>query len=200
LTGLARWSTGVAGRVSKRHYRSPTQEHQLSAKLADAIEDAVAEFESTPAGLEIAVQDFPEKASKWEKETGADLYVSTVRKDGESEPFSKGMLVQSKWDRTFNAADEKLREQCEKMLERSPSASYVWIFAPDGVYSVKPEDVLSNRLIVPVETVGQQIAEGLRCTEGDPAIGRNTALPLPESLTEKMRELAAPKAIEFLLN
>jgi hypothetical protein len=76
----------VAERVSKRHYRSPTQEHQLSAKLADAIEDAVAEFESTPAGLEIAVQDFPEKASKWEKETGADLYVSTVRKDGESEP------------------------------------------------------------------------------------------------------------------
>jgi len=86
------------------------------------------------------------------------------------------------------------------MLERSPSASYVWIFAPDGIYSVKAEDVLSNRLIVPVETVGQQIAEGLRCTEGDPAIGRNTALPLPESLTEKMRELAAPKAIEFLLN
>ena len=187
----------TAERVAKRHYMSPTQEHQLSAKLADAIEHQVEELLSVPGGLEVSVQDFPEKASKWEKATGADLYVSTVRTDAMDDPFSKGMLVQSKWDRTFDPLDPKLREQCRKMIERSPSSSYVWIFRPDHVYSVKAEDVLSYKQIIPVQTVGRQIADGLRCTQGDHSIGRNTALPLPESLNEVMRDLAVERVLEF---
>src|SRR5258708_6118726 len=91
----------VAEAVCKRHYRAPTQEHQLSAKLAQAIETELAGVKIGPFTIGVAVQDFPDKGKRsWEKPTGADLYISTVRKDGDN-TFSKGMLVQSKWDKTF---------------------------------------------------------------------------------------------------
>jgi hypothetical protein len=46
--------------VCKRHYEAPTQEHQLSAKLAEAIESELAGFKTRPFTMGVSVQDFPD--------------------------------------------------------------------------------------------------------------------------------------------
>jgi hypothetical protein len=117
----------VAKEVCERHYSAPTQEHQLSAKLAAEIEKELRGLKTPPFTVGVAVQDFPDKGrGAWERPVGADLYISVVRQD-EDDTFSKGMLVQSKWDHTFFPDRKDVREQCARMLRRSNS-SYVWVF------------------------------------------------------------------------
>jgi hypothetical protein len=191
LQEIADLIDGVARRVARRHYHAPTQEHQLSAKLAEAIEEKLAGLKTPLFTMGVAVQDFPDKGKgAWERPTGADLYISIVREDDDEElDFSKGMLVQSKWDRTFFPHRKDVREQCERMLARTES-SYVWVFAEDRVWSFPARQVIGSPSFMTVQTVGQQIAAGLRCHQGDVAIGRDREKPLDRGLNDIMRDLA----------
>ncbi|QDW35837.1 hypothetical protein FFI89_000990 [Bradyrhizobium sp. KBS0727] len=189
----------VAEEVCERHYDAPTQEHQLSAKLADAFERELRSLFDLPFEITVKVQDFPDKGKgSWEKESGADLYISLVIHDDEKGTVNKGMLVQSKWDHTFKPNNKDFREQCEKMLELSKS-SYVWKFGPHGVESVQAEDVLNppqeSSFSESPHTVGKQIADGIKCTQGDETIGRDLTLRDPESLTDIMRRLSVDKVM-----
>jgi hypothetical protein len=191
LTMIAKRIDTVARAVCDRHYFAPTQEHQLSAKLAEAIERKLAGFKTRWFTMGVAVQDFPDKGrGSWERPTGADLYISIVRSDqDEDNTFSKGMLVQSKWDRTFFPDREELQQQCKRMLARSRS-SHVWVFGPKDVLSFDAKDIV---LSMPLQgqTVGTQIAAGLRCHQGDVHIGRDTSKRLDRGLQDIMGVLAA---------
>jgi len=60
----------IAKEVCKRHYQAPTQEHQLSAKLAEAIERKLKGLKTRPFTMGVAVQDFPDKGKgSWERPT-----------------------------------------------------------------------------------------------------------------------------------
>ncbi len=197
LTMIAERIDTVARAVCERHYLAPTQEHQLSAKLAEAIERELVGFKARWFTMGVAAQDFTDKGrGSWERPTGADLYISIVRSDqDEDNTFSKGMLVQSKWDRTFFPNREELQQQCERMLARSRS-SYVWVFGPNEVLSIDAKDVVSS-MPLHGQTVGTQIADGLRCHQGDVRIGRDTSKPLDRGLGDIMRALAAE---DFFVN
>jgi hypothetical protein len=48
-------------------------------------------------------------------------------------------------------------------------------------------------------TVGQLISEGLRCHEGDPNLGRDLTLPIPQSLNAMMEKLALKHGLSITL-
>ncbi|XIA62678.1 hypothetical protein ACFIOY_24705 [Bradyrhizobium sp. TZ2] len=123
-----------------------------------------------------------------EKDTGADLYVSVVRRDRQM-PVSKGMLVQSKWDHTTR--DPRLRGQIDQMTDRT-DASYVWVYGKSGVYCAKASTLHPVPREIDLKPIGELIADGLRCTAGDLKIGRDLSLPRAQGLIRKMRELQAP--------
>jgi hypothetical protein len=98
---------GVVAQHCARHNPALTQEHQFTSGIAYAIERELERFPI--AGLNVAVhaQEFPDRGpGSLEKSSGADLYVSIVRLDGEA-PISKGMLVQSKWDWTIRHESQR---------------------------------------------------------------------------------------------
>jgi hypothetical protein len=61
------------GQLLLRHYHGLTQEHQLTAKIAQVIEHALGGFKSPRFTIDVAVQDFPDKGrGTLESITGAD--------------------------------------------------------------------------------------------------------------------------------
>src|SRR5262249_15666418 len=115
----------------------------------------------------------------------------------------KGMLVQSKWDRSLRrSADRRdLEQQVKNMTDRSPEASYVWVYERTGV-GVYPARALQRPFRRPQTrmTIGELIAAGVRCTEGDFAIGRRVAPPLVESLNAVMTQIAAKSSLSFTVS
>lgn len=184
---------GVVAQTCKRHLGAPTQEHQLTAKIAQALEMQLNGLQI--AGLTIAVQDFPDKGpGSWEKKTGADLYISIVYQTADDD-VNKGMLVQSKKGDALPSATKKLDEQQEDMLEHTDSA-YVWIYEPLGI-AVAPAGSVRRGKVDPQEilTVGELVADGLRCTQGDPGLGRDLDLPIGQSVRSVMEQLSISHAL-----
>ena len=85
----------VAKEVAEDFY-DVIQEPAFTSHLAQAIKSEVQNHPINAGGLKIEVTaaDMHDRASTMEKDTGADLYVSIVRRDGPV-PVSKGMLVQA---------------------------------------------------------------------------------------------------------
>ena len=181
---------GVVSRACTRHYEAETQEHQFTAKLAGALEDGLQDVDANGFEMDVRFQDFSDRGpiSK-EKTTGADLYVSVVLQSGNIN-VSKGMLVQSKWDQDVRLPNMALQTQVDKMKQRS-SSSYVWIYEPSGIRVIPAAGIVRGKIDYgEARTVGQTIANGLRCTEGDRKIGRRLMLPPVRSLNEIMSKLA----------
>src|SRR5580658_4555439 len=92
---------GATARACRRHYNAHTQEHQLTSRIAEAIEATFNGEEGLRVNelmVNVAVQELPDKGpSSHERSVGADLYISIALDDGH-DSFSKGLLVQSKWD------------------------------------------------------------------------------------------------------
>ena len=137
-----------------------------------------------------------------EKPSGADLYISVAIRNAEKS-FSKGILVQSKWDRAFAHSKERrrLRTQARYMLDRTQE-SYIWIYEPTGIRVMRATAIFPPALLpiaVSGTTVGELIAAGLRCNAGDPRIGRDMGLPLVESLDSMLERLAAKTGLELAL-
>ena len=98
LDNLGVFIDGIVAQCCADHYSAVTQEHQFSSRLAQAIESELRHYPLPGLDVEVATRDFPDRGpGATEKRSGADLYISLVRRDGEK-PVSKGMLVQSKWD------------------------------------------------------------------------------------------------------
>lgn len=196
---------GVVAQQCARHYRALTQEHQLTSRLAQAIEDEIRRTPVDGARIEVEAREFPDHGpGSLEKKVGADLYVSIVRHDDDGS-VSKGMLVQSKWDSSLRRASERrtLREQARHMREQSREASYVWVYTPRGV-AVVPAAIAERgfrggRIFMEPRTVGELIADGVRCNAGDPGIGRSLDQPMVESLNAAMERMGVRAGLGLMV-
>jgi hypothetical protein len=145
--------------------------------------------------LEVHSADVPSLASSMEKDIGADLYISLVRRDIYP-PVSKGIIVHSKWDRTIN--DQRLPGQMGQMIDRTGD-SYVWAYGPKSIACAKVVKTIHGPELLEVSSIGDLVADGLRCTVGDPGIGRDLSLPRGQAMRHKLRELQANTALSFTL-
>jgi hypothetical protein len=181
--------------LCERHYDSPTQEHQLASRIAQALEGAAIGVDEWT--IQIVDQELPDRGpGALERRVGADLYISVVLDKGPFEPtVSKGILVQTKWDRTVD--DPRLPGQARDMLERTDDA-YVWTFGPDGVASISARNVVGG---VPdfetAATGGELIGAALECIAGDPDIGLDLEKPLVQAINERLEELRTRTAVSF---
>src|SRR6266851_6379735 len=173
------------------------QEPAFTSHLAQAIRSEVQNHPINASGLKIEVTaaDMHDRASTMEKDTGADLYVSVVRRD-RPVPVSKGMLVQAKWEHTLR--DPKLPGQIEQMTDRT-NASYVFAYGESGVYCAKASTIHPGTRTLDMRPIGGLITDGLRCTAGDPHIGRDLSLSRAQGLRRKMRELQVPVGLAATL-
>jgi len=190
---------GIVTQACQRHYPASTQEHQFTAKIADRLDLRLNNLRIGDMKVSVHVQDFTDRGSKsQETKTGADLYISVVV-DAHDEKVNKGMLVQSKWEDALTRSPKGLKPQTDKMKARTPS-SYVWGYGPTGITVVPSEDVGARGIELSRSmTVGELIADGLRCNQGDPQIGRDLKLPPVESLNVIMEQLAADLAVSVEL-
>lgn len=191
-------------RVARHHYFTKTQEPQLTPRLAQAIESEVDHFTQGRFTLdvEIATQDIPDRGTPAEKNSGTDLYISTARLDLH---WSKGILVQAKWvDDVYDPTEHvRLVEQCKKMRKRAKTASFVWVFAPDGVHVIRIPRLGRINVVRAYEresiTPGALITESLRCNEGELGIGRDLRLELPDAMNSMVERLGAKRWIAMTL-
>ncbi len=103
------------------------------------------------------------------------------------------MIVQSKKDR------KGLARQVHDMKDRTNS-SYVWAHGPSSISVVPADDVAEGKVdFSSSKTVGQLISDGLRCHAGDPGLGRDLSLQLPQSLTAMTEKLALRHCISIPL-
>lgn len=185
----------IVSKVVQKHYEALTQEPQLTAKVAEAIELALDEINVGDLNARVLVRDFPAQGpGALEGKVGADVYISTAVISEEGKDVSKGMLAQAKWDDT--TADAKLPQQIGKMLERTES-SYVWAFGPHGILCTPATEYFDPEPPDTAQTVGSLIANGLRCKEGDRHIGRDLTKPPGTSMNEIMEELGVYTALSF---
>ena len=86
------------------------------------------------------------------------------------------------------------------MVERSPEGSFVWAYGPQGVEVIPAQTVANGQPPPPAreqDTVGERIADGIACVEGDPGIGRSVDGDAIESLNDAMTRLGAPVGLSF---
>jgi hypothetical protein len=192
---------GVVSQTCCRHYEAATQEPQLTAKIAHAIEHELNGITVNGQHVEVHVQDWDSiGASSREKKVGANLYISIVVKEGDRVIASKGMLVQSKWDSTLQKGRDQLSNQLNEMQERT-DASYVWVYQRTGVSVLDANAVAQTPVDMShATTPGNLITDGIECTKGDPAIGRDPALPPVQGLNAMMERLAVRRGLAFTLH
>jgi hypothetical protein len=191
---------GVIAQTCRRHYGADTQEHQLTSRIAEALERELGTISIDGMPVQVNAQELSDKGrGSKERKVGADLYVSIVVKKRDT-VISKGMLVQAKWDDTLGSSPDDIKRQCDDMLRRSKD-SYVWVYGPGSVGVVPADTDFSDggrRAVEGAQTVGELLASGVKCTAGDETIGRNTDRPLVDSLNDMLRELAARAAISIV--
>jgi len=164
----------IATAIATESRQFDRHEEFTTSRLAQAINDTLQHDPITVPGLalEVHAEEFTKPA---EKIAGADLYISLVRKDNDF-PKAKGLLVQAKRRSSMLRSDEprRLGNQCKRMNRRSKKGSYVWIYDDHGITSAKApqssEPILQR--LTDASSVGELIADGLRCNKGDEKIAR----------------------------
>ena len=185
------------------HYNAHTQEHQFSSRLAEAIEIELRHFPIAGRELKVVTRDFTTAAAAPWKSAPAPTFTFRWYRNGKR-AVSKGLLVQSKWDHALEVSSERrrLRDQCERMLARTEEA-YVWVYQERGIAVVPARTVSSSTREIPLprprRSVGALVADGLRRTAGDPAIGRDVDEPVVPALDAMLERLSANTAIEFVV-
>lgn len=106
------------------------------------------------------------------------------------------MLVQAKWDVTVG--DRKLPSQITDMMARSDDV-YVWLYGSADVVCAKASDVMKVGVPFRSFSVGELIVNGLRCSAGDRAIGRNLALPRGQAMRDQLSALRTPNGLSFAI-
>lgn len=159
----------VVDEVVSEHYPALTQEHQLTARIGQALESEFRDLDILGYRFFVISQDIPDRGrGSLESRLGADLFLSISL----SGAFSKGMLIQSKWK---DSHDGRVSEQCLRMSELT-KASYAWIFGPSGArtlparYVGKDPNAIRSRW---AWNIGVLMRKVLDCKAGDPDIGVN---------------------------
>jgi hypothetical protein len=87
------------------------------------------------------------------------------------------------------------------MNRRSKKGSYVWVYDDHGIISAKApqssEPILQR--LTDASSVGELIANGLRCNKGDDNIGRELSAEPTASIKAVMRRLSVPQALDFVV-
>lgn len=179
--------------VVVEHFRALTQEHQLTSRIAQKLEDRLNGFRLGDAILHVIAQELPDKGrGALERKVGADMLVS-IELEGQ---FSKGFLVQAKW--SGKAVPEQYIRQCEDMLKRSP-ASYGWEFGRNGTRVFKASSVVKNAGLHPPFDFGRGIEAMMKkfliCKEGDRKLGVKHGPYMRDGVTTLMKEWGIPSAV-----
>jgi hypothetical protein len=189
--------------IAQHHYITGTQEHHLTPRIAQAIQDDLRHHPIEVDGLKLEVlsQDIPDRGGgAMESKIGADLYISLTRFDVD-DPISKGVLIQAKRRNSLLRADERrrLRNQIARMRRRSKTGAYVWVFDDEGVTCVEAPNSSDPSLtwIFNPMTVGELIVEGLRCNRGDRAIGRPLDVPPEVGITRLLHRLSTRGGLDL---
>lgn len=192
---------GVLSEMCIEHYEGITQEHQLTSRFAQAIEERTRRLAINNRKVEVCVQEFNDRgAGTLEAKVGADLYISiTVIEEDRTVSINKGFLVQSKWDHTLKKDKAGLKRQINKMASRSDE-SYLWVYGASGVSVLHVDEDQPLGFDEKPQSVGNLLLEGVKCNAGDPRIGRDTNLPARQSLSLAMEQLGVPKAIAFTVD
>jgi len=188
----------VVDPIAKESYQLDRHEEFTTSRLAEAIVSATRNEPITAPGiaLEVHAEEFRPTD---EKKTGADIYISVVRRDFDI-TRSKGLLVQAKRRTSLLRNDEsrRLGNQSKRMYRRSKE-SYVWIYERDEVVCTKAprsSRPTLTRIANPM-SVGELIADGLRCNLGDEDIGRAASAPLFDGISDVMQRLSVPRGLDF---
>lgn len=188
---------GAVNEIAAESYEMDRREEFTTSRIAQAIAAAVREpIAADGLRVEVQVEEFPPAL---ERRTGADLYVSTVRKDL-ADPISKGVLVQAKRRVSVLKTSEQVRlsNQAKRMYRRT-GESYVAIYDSNGVTCAKAPRSRYPQLsrITNPMSVGTLVANSLRCTVGDQKRGRDIWRPVHEGMQAAMRDLVVPFALAF---
>lgn len=198
LEQLAERVDTVVNQIASESYQFERHEEFTTSRLTQAISAAVRNDPITVDGLTVEVHAEEFRPAQ-ERKTGADLYVSLVRRDLDI-PKSKGLLVQAKRRISLLKSGEprRLGNQSKRMYRRSDE-SYVWIYERDRIVSAAAPQASQPQLsiITNPTSVGTLIADGLRCNRGDEEIGRDPSLPLHEGIIAVMNYLSVPDALDF---
>lgn len=186
----------VIDEVVVEHYGALTQEHQLSSRIGQALENKLNGERFLGAGLSIITQDMPDKGKgALEKKTGTDMFIG-VSVEGQ---FDKGFLVQSKW---LHNADPKLTQQCQRMLDIT-AASFVWLYGPKGVRVQSADKIVEGLTHTrhqerswsqnPAKLMGDVLA----CRRGDHSLGIAAGPNRRARLTSMLEEIEAGTAVSI---
>lgn len=190
---IGSWLESIADEVCEQHCNALSQEHQISARIGQALERRW-EKELSDANvlnhkITIITQDIPDKGrGALERSLGADLYIG-VEIISEQGRVTKGLLVQAKWDGPLVDKERgDLRRQCQEMLART-DASYVWAYSEAGIRSRHAEDFTKKEvsMMSAPDGIGRLFSEVMACNRGDPALG----LPDVEDTAQKRIALGA---------
>lgn len=179
--------------VVQEHYPALTQEHHLTPRIGERLEQRLNGRFFYGAGLSVITQDFPDKGrGALEKKVGSDIYIGISLRG----QFNKGLLVQSKW---IDSDDPKLTEQCERMLRYSPSA-YVWLYGSNGVRMLKAKSVVEHHRYrrgqaTWSDNLSNIFKEVLSCRQGDRSIGVETGPGWRERVSEMLQQLQMTTAV-----
>jgi hypothetical protein len=198
LQQLTERVNAVVDPIAIESYQLDRHEEFTTSRLAQAIVSAARNAPISAPGLALEVHAEEFRPTD-EKKTGADIYISVVRRDLEI-ARSKGLLVQAKRRRSLLRDEEsrRLGNQSKRMYRRSHD-SYVWIYERDEVVCTKAprsSRPTLTRITNPM-SVGELIADGLRCSLGDEDIGRDASAPLLDGVLDVMQRLSVPRGLDF---
>ena len=183
--------------VVVEHYPAVTQEHQLTSRIAQRIEDRLNNLNLAGVTLRVSTQELPDKGrGAAESRLGADLWITLTLQN----EFSKGFLVQSKWqgDRDFG----RYVDQCERMLNVSKS-SYGWEFGRNGVRVYGAKRVIARSAYHDRYTLdfGRKIQTVLKkmldCREGDYALGIPSGVNPRDHMSSMIQDWNAQAAVSL---
>ena len=186
--------TAVASRLGS----TIVDEDDFTSRLLERLELALDGW--TRAGITLRARKLTSRGRRAEEtEFGADI-VATVNIDLEEYQAEKGILAQAKRlevGRKFGTRDwTNLEVQIEKM-QRHTNDSYVWLYSPSGVRSLKSTALTGLQSRKPDDLYLAKCAtflgEFVQCKHGDPRI-----TGCPETLSQLRDEYAARSAFSLL--
>lgn len=187
--------------VVVEHYPGLTQEHQLTSRIAQRLEDRLNGLELGGARIHLTTQELPDRGrGSIEALLGADLFVSVTVE----QQLSKGFLVQSKW-REHSAFDRYIL-QCEKMCSVT-KAAYGWEFGPSGTRVFNANSIARRGRSgfyqrSPFE-FGRHISTMMKrlliCREGDPALGIPPGPDVRHRITDVLQGLSVRDVVQMVI-
>lgn len=190
------------------------QEPPISTRVASALEERLDGFGINDYRVTVVAQDFPDRGSgSWEEKSGADLYIG-IRVETRDVPFavSKGLLIQAKKAKRLIKAtrriseseeQEKLLDQCGKMLARTDKGAFVWVYGAGGTHVVPASEVLKQQFVPPEYLQGRNVAEQFRdvldCFSGDTGLVAPGIFESDFALGAFLEEIAVRRGVTIKL-